>query len=58
MSCTTLFEGKLKQTLEKNVQSGVLVTVDKPTDWVHNLIIVKKRMDPYAYVLIKESLIK
>lgn len=34
---------KLKQTLEKNIESGVLVKVDEPTDWVHNLVIVEKK---------------
>ena len=33
---------KLKQTIDKHMQSGVLVKVDEPTDWVHNLIIVEK----------------
>ena len=49
---------KLKQTIEKNVKSGVLVKVDQPTDWVHNLVIVEKRMGLYAYVLIQKSSIK
>lgn len=34
---------KLKQTLEKNIESGVLVKVDELTDWVHNLVIVEKK---------------
>jgi len=33
---------KLKQTIDKHMQSGVLVKVDEPTDWVHNLAIVEK----------------
>ena len=36
-------KGKLKHTLQKNMESGVLVKVDQPTDWVHNLVIVEKK---------------
>ena len=36
-------KGKLKRNLEKNVESGILVKVDQPTDWVHNLVIVQKK---------------
>lgn len=34
---------RLKQTIDKNVKCGVLVKVDKPTDWVSNLVIVEKK---------------
>ena len=34
---------RLKQAIDANVTSGVLVKVDGPTDWVHNLVIVKKK---------------
>ena len=34
---------KLKKCLEANLQCGVLKKVDKPTDWVHNLVIVEKK---------------
>ena len=34
---------RLKQAIDANVASGVLVKVDKPTDWVHNLVIVEKK---------------
>ena len=34
---------RLKQVIDANVASGVLVKVDKPTDWVHNLVIVEKK---------------
>ena len=33
---------KLKHTIDKHVQSGVLVKEDELTDWVHNLDIVEK----------------
>jgi len=32
---------KLNHTIEKHVQSGVLVKVNEPTDWVHNMVIVE-----------------
>ena len=28
---------------DTNVASGVLVKVDEPTDWVHNLVIIEKK---------------
>ena len=34
---------RLKKTIERNVQCGVLVKVDQPTDWVNNLVIVEKK---------------
>ena len=34
---------RLRQTIDKNVQTGVLVKVDQPTDWVSNLVIVEKK---------------
>ena len=34
---------RLKQAIDANVASGVLVKVDEPTDWVHNLVIVEKK---------------
>jgi len=34
--------GWLRKAIEANVKSGVLVKVDQPTDWVHNLAIVEK----------------
>jgi len=34
---------RLKQTLDTNVKSGVLCKVDKPTDWVNNLVAVEKQ---------------
>ena len=34
---------RLQKTIEKNVQCGVLVKVDQPTDWVNNLVIVEKK---------------
>ena len=34
---------KVKHTLQKNVESGVLVKVDQLTDWVHNLVTVEKK---------------
>ena len=33
----------LKQTIDKNVKSGVLVKVDQPTDWVSNLVVIEKK---------------
>lgn len=36
---------RLRQALERNVRSGVLKKVDKPTDWVSNLVVIEKRMD-------------
>jgi len=49
-----LLKGKFKQTIEKTVKSGVL---DKPTDWVYNLIIVEKKnaslrlcLDPREFI--------
>ena len=34
---------RLHKAIEANVKSGVLVKVEKPTDWVHNLVIVEKK---------------
>ena len=34
---------RLRQTLERNVASGVLKIVDEPTDWVSNLVVVEKK---------------
>ena len=34
---------RLRQALDANVKSGVLVKVDQPTDWVHNLVVVEKK---------------
>ena len=33
---------KLKQAIDKHVQSSVLVKVDEPKLWVYNLVIVEK----------------
>ena len=44
----------LQKAIEANVKSGVLVKVDQPTDWVHNLVIIEKRMVPSVFVLTKE----
>ena len=34
---------RLKQAIDANVASGVLIKVDEPTDWVHSLVIVEKK---------------
>ena len=34
---------RLRQAFDANVKSGVLVKVDQPTDWVHNLVVVEKK---------------
>ena len=34
---------RLQKAIEANVKSGVLVKVDQPTDWVHNLVVVEKK---------------
>ena len=34
---------RLRQAIDANVKSGVLVKVDEPTDWVHNLVVVEKK---------------
>ena len=34
---------RLQKAIEANVKAGVLVKVDQPTDWVHNLVIVEKK---------------
>ena len=34
---------RLRQTIDENVQTGVLVKVDQPTDWVSNLVIIEKK---------------
>ena len=34
---------RLKKAIEANVKSGVLVKVDQPTDWVHNLVVIEKK---------------
>jgi len=51
-------KGRLKQAIEANVASGILVKVGKHTDWVHNLVIVEKRMAHFACVLIHSTSIK
>ena len=33
----------LKQAIDTNVASGVLVKFDEPTDWMHNVVIVEKK---------------
>ena len=33
----------LQQTLSDLVEKGIVASVDKPTDWVHNLVITEKR---------------
>ena len=33
----------LKQTLNDLEEKGIVASVDKPTDWVHNLVITEKR---------------
>ena len=45
-------KNRLQKAIEANVKAGVLVKVDQPTDWVHNLVIVEKRMSLFAFVLI------
>ena len=35
-------KGCLQKAIKGNVKSGVLVKVDQPTDWVHNLVIMEK----------------
>ena len=42
---------RLHKAIETNVKSGVLVKVDEPTNWVHNLVIVENRMAPSIFVL-------
>ena len=34
---------RLRQAIDANVKSGVLVKVDQPIDWVHNLVVVEKK---------------
>ena len=34
---------RLQKAIEANVRSGVLMKVDQPTDWVHNLVVVEKK---------------
>ena len=34
---------QLRQAIDANVKSGVLVKVDQPTDWVRNLVAVEKK---------------
>ena len=34
---------KLKNTLDRLEEEGIIASVDKPTDWVHNLVITEKR---------------
>ena len=34
---------RLQKAIEANVKSEVLVKVDQPTDWVHNLVIAEKK---------------
>ena len=34
---------KLKETLDRLQRQGIIAEVDKPTDWVHNLVIVEKK---------------
>ena len=38
---------KLKDNLEQHEQHGIVAKVDKPTDWVSNLIITEKKRWPY-----------
>ena len=48
-----------KENYWKNVQCGVLVKVDQPTDWVNNLVIVEKKnvnlLNVFRYKGIKRS---
>ena len=34
---------RLRQAIDANVKSEVLVKVDQPTDWVHDLVVVEKK---------------
>ena len=34
---------QLKETITKLEEEGIIASVDKPTDWVHNLVITEKR---------------
>ena len=34
---------RLRQTLKRNVASGVLKKVDEPTNWVSNLVVIEKK---------------
>ena len=34
---------RLKQTLDSLEQQGIITSINRPTDWVHNLVIVKKK---------------
>ena len=34
---------RLRQAIDAKVKSEVLVKVDQPTDWVHNLVVVEKK---------------
>ena len=36
-------KGRLRQTIYKNMQTGVQDKVDQPTDWVSNLVIIEKK---------------
>ena len=49
----------LKQTLSDLEKKGIVASVDKPTDWVHNLVITEKRdgrmrvcLDPKPFMFI------
>ena len=45
----------LQKAIEAIVRSGVLVKVDQPTDWVHNLVVLEKTMELFVFVLIQET---
>ena len=47
-----------RQATEANVNLGILIKVDEPTDWVHNLVIVEKRMAHFICVWIHDTLIR
>ena len=41
---------KLQETLEKLTKQGVVSNLDRATDWVNSLVIVKKKMDHLDFV--------
>ena len=41
---------KLQETLEKLTKQGVVNNLDRATDWVNSLVIVKKKMDHLDFV--------
>jgi hypothetical protein len=48
---------KVKRTLDKLKESGVMVAVEEATDWVNSLVIVEKSKDSTSkYQLYKRSL--